>query len=149
MAHFWPLCVVDGSDMHEKKNTATQISDTSGYTCRLHNNKNIARVRNCPDVAILNSPFGLCLLSFCLFVFLSFCLFVPLFFCVSVCLCFCLFCLDIINHAVIMFVIEYWREAPGELNQQMEELRGSLIYFAKWHHQCSINAASERNLSDH
>ena len=32
--------------------------------------KNIARVRNCPDIAILNSRFGLCL-----FVFLSFCLF--------------------------------------------------------------------------
>ena len=36
--------------------------------------KNIARVRNCPDVTILNSLLALCLLSFCLFVFLSFCL---------------------------------------------------------------------------
>ena len=38
--------------------------------------KNIASVRNCPDVTILNSLIGLCLLSFCLFVFLTFCLFV-------------------------------------------------------------------------
>ena len=50
---------------------------------------NIARVQNCPDVTILNSLFGLCLLSFCVFVFflfgfLSFCLFVSLFFCLFV-----------------------------------------------------------------
>ena len=41
--------------------------------------KNIARVRNCPDVTILNSLFGLRLLSFCFFAvlsFLSFCLLV-------------------------------------------------------------------------
>ena len=41
--------------------------------------QNIARVRNCPDITILNSLFVLCLfvlLSFCLFVFLSFDLFV-------------------------------------------------------------------------
>ena len=39
------------------------------YDCA--DRKNIARVGNCPDVAIINSRFGLCLLSFCLFVFLS------------------------------------------------------------------------------
>ena len=39
--------------------------------------KNIARVRNCPDITILNSLFGLfVLLSVHLFVFLSFCLFI-------------------------------------------------------------------------
>ena len=42
------------------------------------NNKNIARVRNSPDIARLNSLFGLRLLSFCVFdffvfIFLSFC----------------------------------------------------------------------------
>ena len=45
--------------------------------------ENIARVRNCPDITILSSLFGLqvsfVFLSFCLFVFLSFCLFVRLF----------------------------------------------------------------------
>ena len=42
------------------------------------NKENIARVQNCPDVTIFNSLFGLCHLSFCLFlfIFLSFCLFV-------------------------------------------------------------------------
>ena len=34
--------------------------------------KNIARVRICPDITILNSVFGLCILSPFLFVFLSF-----------------------------------------------------------------------------
>ena len=58
--------------------------------------ENIARVRNCPDVAILSSLFGLCLSSFCLFVFLplsllSFCLFVFLSFCLFVFLSFCLY----------------------------------------------------------
>ena len=51
-------------------------------------------MRNCPDVTILNSPFGLCLLSFCLicpFFFLSFYLFVFLPFCLFVFLPFCLF----------------------------------------------------------
>ena len=65
--------------------------------------KNIARVRNCPDVAILNSLFGLRLLSFvflsfiflsllscCLVVFLHFCI---LSFCLFVFLSFCLFTL--------------------------------------------------------
>ena len=55
---------------------------------------NIARVRNCPDVAISNSLFGPCLLPFCLFVFLSFglfCNFVFLSFRRFVCLYFCLF----------------------------------------------------------
>ena len=47
--------------------------------------KNIARVRNCTDVTILNYLFGLCLLSFSLYVFLSFCLFVFMsFFCLFV-----------------------------------------------------------------
>ena len=58
--------------------------------------KNITRVRNCPDVAILSSLFGLCLSSFCLFVvlpssLLSFCLFVFLSFCLFVFLSFCLY----------------------------------------------------------
>ena len=35
--------------------------------------KNIARVRNCPDVTILNCLLGLCQLSFGLFVFSSLC----------------------------------------------------------------------------
>ena len=38
--------------------------------------ENIARVRNCPDITILNSLPNLCLflfLSFCLFIFMSFC----------------------------------------------------------------------------
>ena len=53
-------------------------------------------MRNCPDVAILSSLFGLCLSSFCLFVFLpssllSFCLFVFLSFCLFVFLSFCLY----------------------------------------------------------
>ena len=48
--------------------------------------KNIARVRNSPDVAILNSLFGLCLLSFCLF-----CLFVFLYLCLYVFMSLCLF----------------------------------------------------------
>ena len=48
--------------------------------------KNIARVRNCPDVTILNSLFGFCRFVFYLFVFLSvsflpFYLFVLLSFC--------------------------------------------------------------------
>ena len=47
--------------------------------------KNIARVRNCPDVTILNCLLGLCQLSFCLFVFSSLCLV----------LYFCLFCLGV------------------------------------------------------
>ena len=57
--------------------------------------KNIARVRNCPDVTILNSLIGLCLLYFCLFchygnfVLLSCCLFVILSFCLFVILSFC------------------------------------------------------------
>ena len=37
--------------------------------------EHIARVRNCPDVTILNSLFGLCHLFFCPFVFLYFSLF--------------------------------------------------------------------------
>ena len=49
--------------------------------------KNIERVRNCPDVKIINSLFGLCLLSFCL---LYFCLFVFPFFVLFFCLVFCL-----------------------------------------------------------
>ena len=53
--------------------------------------KNIARVRNCPDVTILNSLFGLCLLSFCLFVFSPFCLFAFLSFCILVFWPFCLY----------------------------------------------------------
>ena len=46
--------------------------------------KNIARVRNCPDITTLNSLFGVCLfvfLSFCLFVLLSFFLSFLSFFC--------------------------------------------------------------------
>ena len=71
--------------------------------------KNIASVRNCPDVTLLNFLFGPCILSFCLFIFLSFCIFVFLnifsciFFCLFFCsyvflsfflFFFCLFCLD-------------------------------------------------------
>ena len=59
---------------------------------------NMAKVRNCPDVAIIISLFGLyllVLLSSSLFVFLSFCcffcLFVILSFCLFVHLSFCLF----------------------------------------------------------
>ena len=55
---------------------------------------NIARVRNCPDVTILNSlfVFGLFVfLHFCIFAFLSFCLFcLFLSFCLFVFLSFCL-----------------------------------------------------------
>ena len=63
--------------------------------------KNIARVRNCPDVTILNSLFGLCLSVFLSFFFLPFRLFVffcKFFFCLFVFLSFCFFlsfCLDI------------------------------------------------------
>ena len=47
--------------------------------------KNIARVRNCPDVTISNSLFLVFIfLFFCLFVFLSFCLVVLLSFCLIV-----------------------------------------------------------------
>ena len=53
--------------------------------------KNIARVRNCPDVTILNSLFGLCLLSFCIFVFLSVCQLSWFIFCLFVLSPFCLF----------------------------------------------------------
>ena len=59
--------------------------------CLQENKKNIARVRNCPDITILNSLSGLLVvfsnglfvvfLSLCLFVFLSFCFFVFLSFC--------------------------------------------------------------------
>ena len=51
--------------------------------------KNIARVQNCPDVAILNSRFGLCPLYFCLafffllFFFDLFLFFVSLSFCLA------------------------------------------------------------------
>ena len=48
--------------------------------------KNIARVQNCPDVTILNTLSGLCLLYFCLFFFLSFCLFVFSSFCLFIAL---------------------------------------------------------------
>ena len=49
--------------------------------------ENIARVRNCPDIAILGSLFGLCLFSSsffcCLFVFLPFSLDIPLIKCLK------------------------------------------------------------------
>ena len=51
-------------------------------------NKKIARVRNCPDVTMLNSIFGL--LSFCFFVFLSCCLFDFLSFCLVALLLSCI-----------------------------------------------------------
>ena len=54
--------------------------------------KNIARVRNCPDVAILSSLFGLRLfdfLTFCLVLFFPFCLFFTI--CLFVFFPFCLF----------------------------------------------------------
>ena len=50
------------------------------------NLENIARVRNCPDVTILISLFGLCLQSFCLFDILYFCHFVFFFFLLCLCL---------------------------------------------------------------
>ena len=46
------------------------VKDPSGFFDTLP--RNIARVQNCPDVKVLNSLFGLCLLSFCLLVFLVF-----------------------------------------------------------------------------
>ena len=52
--------------------------------------KNIARVRNCLDITILNSLFGLCLLSFCLFAFVFFVFFVFLSFCLDITLIKCL-----------------------------------------------------------
>ena len=55
--------------------------------------KNFARVRNCPDITILNPLFGLfTFLYFCYFVFLSFCLFVFLYlsFCLDITLIKCL-----------------------------------------------------------
>ena len=72
--------------------------------CLQENKKNIARVRNCPDITILNSLSGLLvvfsngLFVVFLFVFLSLCLFVFLFFCFFVFLPFCLsvFCLFVI-----------------------------------------------------
>ena len=39
MAHFWPLCLLDGSDMHEKKKTATNIS----VQLLFHSEKNYLR----------------------------------------------------------------------------------------------------------
>ena len=81
--------------------------------------ENIARVRNCPDVAIVNSLFGLCLLSFCLFVFfLSFCLFVLLYFCLfvfsflSFCLfvIFCHFCLPSFFPYFLSFIGDFFQD---------------------------------------
>ena len=90
-----------------------QILSSLKYPCSTANSltrkeeENIARVRNCPDVTILSSHFGLCLLSFCLFTFLSFCHFVFLSFCFLLCclfviLSFCLF--DILYFCLFVFL---------------------------------------------
>ena len=88
--------------------------------------KNIARVRNCPDVTILNSDFGLCLLSFCPLVILSFCfvlsfcLFVFLFFCLFVflsCFVFLSFCLFVfLSCGLFVFLSRHHADQmPGQL----------------------------------
>ena len=69
------------------------FSDTWCYIFKHHTiviNSNTARVRNCPDIAISNSLFGLCLSSFCLFCLRFFVFFVFLSFFYSVFLSFCL-----------------------------------------------------------
>ena len=77
--------------------------------------KNIARVRNCPDVTTLDSFFGLCLLSFCLFVFLSFCIFVFLSFRLFVFLSFCLF--DFLSFCLFVFLSRHQADQMSERSQ--------------------------------
>ena len=75
--------------------------------------KNIARVRNCADVSILNSLFVLLLLSFCIFDFFAFLSFCVLAFCIFFvflssnflpffCCLFLSFCLFVRNHSDYM-----------------------------------------------
>ena len=68
--------------------------------------ENIARVRNCPDVTLLNSLFGLFILSFCDLDFLCFCHFVILpfsSFCLFVFLSFCHF--DFPSYCLLVFLL--------------------------------------------
>ena len=79
------------------------------FTIHGTRSKNIARVQNCPDVAILYSLFGLCLLSFCLFVFfpyvfMSFYIFVFLSFFCRFC-CFCLFLIFFVFLFLFLFLL--------------------------------------------
>ena len=119
-------------------------SSTAEYGCC---KEKIPRVRNCPDVTILNSLFGLCLSffclfillsfslfdSFCLFVFLSFCifyLFVFLPFCLFVFLSFLSFCLDItmsegsqISKVTLCVKIQKWHWVSQSVSDSLTKVR--------------------------
>ena len=83
--------------------------------------KNITRVRNCPDITILNSLFGiLVFLScciFCLFVLLYFCLFAFLSFCISSLSVFCSFA----RFGIFVFLVSFHKERNRQKNQKKKE----------------------------
>ena len=78
--------------------------------------KNIARVRNCPDIVILNSLSGLLvLLSDGLFVFLYFCLFVFLSLSLFVFLSFCL--VFFLYFCLIVFFVFLYRHHSDQMSE--------------------------------
>ena len=122
MAHFSPSLCIETEGIGSLFPFLQSVEMLMANINSIQQKAKLARVRNCPDITILNFLFGRCLFicsSFCPFIFLTFFLFVFfclcvffLHFCLFIFLSFCLYitlikCLKGLESQKLLFVSKF------------------------------------------